>query len=424
MTRKICLPLTILLAIGLLYLPDGIIRQVWAVSAGSGHGAASPLPLPASRPATIPQPMAATWIWQPIAPLSQSFSDSSEATVAITHDGTTYVVWTEAAEEDWPRLYYCTSNEAGWSEPCAFFIGQDPDLTVSPDGVVHLVYSSELFGNQEIYHTTWANGDWGIPENISNTEGSSTQPAITVANGGQPLVVWTEGVKKNSRIYYAWQEDHRWSTYLIPATGGGSAPDVALGEANRVWVVWQALENSHHDIYALFGACVEGITWAPYAMNISDTPANDSLAPALAGAPGVGAFLTWQEREQETTRIYYADNLEYGAFWGEPICLSPSGLASERPSIAARGPGSVHVAWDAGNQLLLRYRLPDESWSPQTVIANDPTAIGEVALALSPDLTLHAVWSQQVTAPARNLYHRSGKLDWPYHAWLALALSP
>ncbi|NLG51846.1 MAG: hypothetical protein GX552_17210 [Chloroflexi bacterium] len=408
MDRKIRLTITILLGIGLLCLSDGAIRQVWAASPTQALAA--------------PQLMAATWIWQPIDPIAATPTHSTDATVAVTRDGTTCVVWTETTEAGWPWLYYCVGDGAGWSEPSVLFIGQDPDLAVSPDGVVHLVYSSELFGNQEIYHTTWANGSWTLPENVSNTEGSSTQPAIALGSDGQPVIVWTESAGGQSRIYYAWRDGH-WATYLIPATGGGSAPDVAIGEAGRVWVVWQALEGAHHDVYALYGTRAEGIAWAQVAMNISDSPANDSLTPALVGAPGIGAFLVWQEREQDIHRVYYADNLEYGAFWGEPVCLSPAGVSSERPSIAATGPGSVRVAWDTGKQLLLRYRLPDKSWSPQTIIANDPIAIGPVALALSPDLTLHAVWSQQLAAPAHDIYHRSGKLDWPYHAWLALALS-
>jgi hypothetical protein len=109
--------------------------------------------------------------------------------------------------------------------------------------VVHLVYANEFAGQYDIFYTTWTGDGWATPENVSNTSGTSSQPALAVKPDGGLILVWTDTTEGYNRIYYGWKDNGVWNTYFVPASSGGSAPDVTVGKNIAVWVTWQVLEE-------------------------------------------------------------------------------------------------------------------------------------------------------------------------------------
>jgi len=376
---------------------------------------AEPTPIPSAHPDGA-RTTASSWVWSPVDNVSQSSADSHAASMVVTQDGDAYSVWEEPLASAGAILYYSLRSGGDWSAPTSFFVGEEPDLGVSSDGVVRLVYANEFAGQYDIFYTTWTGDGWATPENVSNTSGTSSQPALAVKPDDGLILVWTDTTEGYNRIYYGWKDNGVWNTYFVPASSGGSAPDVAVGKNSRVWVTWQVLEEpDQYDIYAIYG---DGISWSPYAMNLSSS-SGDSVVASLAGVTSWGAFVAWQENSG-SGEVYYADTLQYSDWWSEPINLSQSSPQSERPAIVANSAHDLHIAWDEGAQLLYRYRSPEGGWSPKSAIATGSAAIGEVDLALGVGRAICAQWSQPIMTQARDIYWRSGAFDMPRSLHLPL----
>ena len=257
----------------------------------------------------------------------------------------------------------------------------------------------------------------------------SLQPAIAAQSDGSLILVWMDTTGGYDRIYYAWQDDGLWNTFLVPSSIGGSAPDVSVGLDDRIWLTWHVLEpepSNHYDIYAIYGVYGDGISWASYAMNISDSADADSLYPRLASAPDLGSFMVWQEGQGDDAEVCYVDNLEDIDWWSFQWNVSQTSTCSEKPSIALDVVGNAHVIWDEGDQLLYRYREAlTTTWScPITIAVGADDHIGEAKLIGSVGFQVHAFWSQLREVDACDIYHRAGDLLQPYDLWLPLSYSP
>jgi len=382
----------------------------------------TPSPTPTTPSQVELQAAVVSWNWSSAENVSSSSYDSQSGSVATAPDGTVYAVWAEQIATGRYQLAASIQTDGVWSTPTRFYLGQEPDLAVGPDGRVHLVYSNETFGNREIYYTYWTGSNWQASKNISNSSGASSQPAIAVTSDGELIVVWSDVIEESEYIQYAWQSDGAWNTYRVSASTGGSHPDIAVGEGGRVWVAWQVLEDdSYADIYAIYGTYNEGITWSQFALNISDSAASDSTLPCLAGAEASGTFLVWQEQDAGgNLAAYYADNVEYGEFWGEPTRLSSTEVQAQQPVIATGIAGAVHVGWDQGSEAVHIFKLPNSTWSTPATLANDASDVGDLAFSVGPDLALHALWSLPLTATNHEIYIRQGAFSWPVQVPLPL----
>ena len=373
------------------------------------------------------QPTVPAWDWSSVANVSSPTGaspsrDSGAAAMAVAADGDVYAAWVEPLPSGHRILCYGVRSGAVWGEPTCFFIGEEPDMVASSDGI-HLVYSNEFQGKYDIYYIKWDGDGWTASQNVSYTSGTSSQPAIAARDDGRLFVVWTDTTEGYGRIYYAWREGDVWNTYFVPSSVGGSAPDIAVGLSDRVWVTWQVLEASgHYDVYGISG---DGVRWSPYAMNISNSPQVDSIAPRAAGISSSGAFIVWEENGGGESETYYSDNVKYVDWWDEPSNVSQTAGDSVQPSVAGNGAGNVFVAWDEDDRLLLRRRqLATEAWSPAGTILVGESDIGEVELAGGSARRIHALWSHSPDSGDHDVYYRNGSLIMPYQAWLSLIASP
>lgn len=363
--------------------------------------------IPATGSAKSPAPSNLEWTWSLANSVSRAEKPSNDATLAVSESGTTLVVWEEPLIVGGALLWYRTKRGQSWAEPVGFFAGEEPDMTVGPDGRVHLVYSNEFGGNYEIYYTVWDGNGWALPENVSNTSGTSSQPAITLKDDGTPLVVWTDSTEGPTRIYHGWKQNGIWCTYFLMTSTDGSAPDIAVGKAGRVWAVWQVPEGAYYDIYVMYG---DGVSWAPMSMNVSSSATSDSLLPRLIGQSLHGSFLAWQEQAGAISSIYYSDNLTYIDYWDLPTRLSEEGEHAERPAIAGRD-GDVHVGWANSSHVLHRYRFALGDWKAVDTVTTDEGNVNDVLLTSGPGHAVSAIWANE--SETSNTFHSEGDLLWP-----------
>jgi len=352
------------------------------------------------------------WTWSPPVNVSSTSRESQNVALATGLDGTVYAVWQEQYSSSTTILYFSLLRDGSWSFPVPFYAGKGPSLAVSPGGDVHLVYANEFGGNNEIYYSNWLGDHWAAAVNVSNTPlGDSAHPAVAVKSDGRLVVVWTETLEGQSRIYYAWQNGGLWSNYLVSASWGGESPDVAVERGDRAWVTWQVLEGRQRQIYAASG---DGEHEWGEAQNISSPTGADSSKSEIVGVPSLGAFLVWQGSTISGTQIYYSDNKPFGDWWEEPRNVSQTlGLASE-PSIAVDEAGNIHLVWVEDAQLLYRRgQAGDGTWSSTVSIASQVGGLGLAALDAESEFRLHAAWEQASLGGQHDIYYRAASMPTP-----------
>ena len=160
----------------------------------------------------------------------------SNARLAIDGKGTVYALWQSAASNITPAppaaRYLSKSTDGGktWNTsqimPFAYE-NAAPRFAVSPEGVMHIVYSRnpkpDLNGYSEVYHQVSTDGGktWSAPKALSDEPEANFNvqviPNISVAPNGRVDAVWWDtrddpGTRSND-VYYSYSTDdgRTWS---------------------------------------------------------------------------------------------------------------------------------------------------------------------------------------------------------------------
>ena len=160
----------------------------------------------------------------------------SNARLAIDGDGNVYALWSSAASNITPAppaaRYLSKSTDGGktWSTTQTMpFSYQNavPRFAVSPEGVMHIVYSRnpkpELNGYSEVFHQASTDGgrSWSEPKALSDDREADMNvqviPNVSVAPNGRVDAVWWDtrddpGTRSND-VYYSFSNDdgRTWS---------------------------------------------------------------------------------------------------------------------------------------------------------------------------------------------------------------------
>ncbi len=129
-----------------------------------------------------------------------------------------HAVWTEDR-----TLYHAHLSGRNWSNPVRVAVGSQAALATAPGGTVHCLFSARMFGNDEIYHTTWDGIKWALPEVVSRTSGVSLHPALAIGGDGSLHAAWADTTPGYSTTYYGRREEVAWTSGPIP-NGSGSHP--------------------------------------------------------------------------------------------------------------------------------------------------------------------------------------------------------
>ncbi len=145
-----------------------------------------------------------------------------------------HAVWTQDK-----KICHAYLAAEKWSEPKAIGIGRQSSLVSSPDGRLHCAFSAEMLGNVEIYICTWDGTNWGLPQVVSRTTGSSMYPALAAGTDGSLHVAWTDTTPGYATVYYGHREGTGWTSIPIP-NGRGGYPTIGVGHGGEVYVAWQS----------------------------------------------------------------------------------------------------------------------------------------------------------------------------------------
>lgn len=130
-------------------------------------------------------------------------------------------------------------------------------------------------------------------------------------------------------------------------------------------------------------------------VNVSHTPGLSQLPRMALDASG-NLQMVWADASAGNYEVLYASKAP-GSAWSAPLDLSNNPAGDAEPVIVADGGGTLHVAWYSitaqPENIYYTARPPGGSWSAPVVISGPLTNSVWPDLAVGPDGTVHAVWS-------------------------------
>jgi len=345
--------------------------------------------------------------WAAPSNLSSSVSDTVAASIARDAAGRVHAVWAEG-----DLIYHRVQMGGVWGASVAALEGESPRLAADAAGGVHLVFTRESDGAEDVYYASWAPGaGWSLPVNISESDADSLTPYIAAGAGQRLFIVWTEVYTDVGLIYGAESDGgDAWTSAPIPNAQGGQ-PTVILTVANAPIVAWQDVFDLGFplDIYA---SQRTGDFWSlPVNVSYSTlgeaTLLYDSSSPALA-MDAAGAALAWGESGEAGSAIWLARLGAEG--WGDAVQATASD-GPYGPALAFDAAGLGHLAWATANGASYRTWNPTSGgWGAVETIASaqDVSVVG----LLAGDAP-RAAWLAQAATDNRDLYYSQRSLASP-----------
>lgn len=315
--------------------------------------------------------------------LSSSTAASRSPAVAVTLDGTLHVVW-----EEGEGLYHAWVRGNTLSGPQRISIeGEHPALLADrflPD-TVYLAWDEPFGDTQEIFAMRWQGGQWGLPRNVSQTEGYSAQPALAQHADGTLVLVWSDTTAGVLSLYRATSADGEFWPEAAPIPGAtGTQPRVAT-VGDREHLIWLNRPSLLEPTRLLWSR-QSGTGWT--LPEVLSDPTRPVQGLALAGDAAGRAWVAWNEAGDVVLRAWD------GTAWGraQTLALDAEGQVAVARSVS-RGP--VTVFW-TGSEGLYRATGPDARsglvpwWAPGVPVADvSAAALGD---------RVGVGWSQQQRA--------------------------
>lgn len=251
--------------------------------------------------------------WTPAGNISQTPGVSSHPDIAVEKNGAIDVVWSDTTSgQHSPDIFFIRSTDSGKTWTHALDISNtpgessEPAIAIGPNNSIHVVWTDTSKGekNQDIYYSySVDNGKkWGknplLPaDDISNTPGKSTQPAIAVGLDGIVHTAWLDSTPDETHptIYYAQKSADGWrepinvsqSTYIC------AHPDIACGEKGRIYLIWSDSSKKHiaSDIWCAMSSGDQQLT---KPINISNM-AGASYEPSVAANHSGEVAIVWSD---------------------------------------------------------------------------------------------------------------------------------
>lgn len=199
--------------------------------------------------------------WSAQANVSGKGQSCSLPAIATGADGSVNIVWQDKpAGENEIDIFYARSADGGknWSEPTNISktttASSEPELAVGPDNSVHIVWIDALSGPKcpDVYYTCSKDGGktWSNKEDISNTPGVCTNPAIAAGTDGAVHVAWmdTSSGETHPDILYVCKSDNGWTKWkdISNSPRFSTHPSIGCGPKGKVYLVWSDNSRKEH----------------------------------------------------------------------------------------------------------------------------------------------------------------------------------
>lgn len=330
-----------------------------------------------------------------------TFNDSISSTflnyawcIAAAGD-TVHIVWDDNRDGHW-EVYYIRSSDGGLTWGPDIGLSDYPDNSVHPAiGVsgsnVHVVWSDERDGNQEIYYKRSIDSGiiWGADIRLTDDVSVSASPSLVVF-GDTIHIVWHDGRNGNDDIYYKRSTDGGtiWSndTRLTQGILSSLFPAIAFADS-VVHAVWY----SDLEIYYMHSVDA-GMSWEP-EQRLTYSPFLSLFASVAVSGDIV--HVIWHDQRNGNMDIFYKRSTDQGITWSADTGLTDNLSSSNIPSLVVSG-NFVHVVWydNRDGNYEIYYKCSTDngtSWVNDTRLTEYMATSKAPCIALSSNC-VHLVW--------------------------------
>lgn len=208
--------------------------------------------------------------------------------------------------------------------------------------VVLLALSTRVFGQ-----------GWVGQQMVNRPDGDTAdgQPAAAADREGRPWVVWNTNLG-DTTLYWSRWGGGRWETQLgigcnKPGVWGRLRPDIAFGELERAWLVWNnGYENDSHTIAA---CSYNGSQWtAEQQVSPPDSDLTNVCFAPKVSCGGGQVWCVWYggPSTSQPYSVYASRWDSLSGSWGAELRVSPpDGNDHWWCDVAVDSTGTPHVVW-------------------------------------------------------------------------------
>ena len=332
-------------------------------------------------------------IWSSPEIASSAGGDKEARYLAVDDNGVVHLVWAGG------EVYHSLRDESGtWSTPQnisnmpGISGGGYPDrlsMTMDSDGSVHIAWSDNTTGNDEIFYTQrFSNGYWTEPENLTNNPGESYQPWIAADEFGNIHLLWIDNSYGNYEIFYLERSaPGTWSSAqnLSLTSTISRFPKLTLSRTGDLHVVWTEYPIDHTYSNVFYTHRVAGGVWSDPEL-ISDEPGfTNKIAPLVDESNAV--HLLWGNSQG----VYYSIRGQDG-IWGTPEQVYSSPWAS-LGGMQRDGNGVNHIVFSTINAFHYVQRGVDGRWTNIVNLTDSQKYSDPIALEVDNNRGVHILWT-------------------------------
>ena len=218
---------------------------------------------------------------------------------------------------------------------------EQPALSISEEGRIHVVYVSEKNEGEGIYLREFANGKFSEPLKIGTCLGFESRPQIA-AHGKTIHIVWAALRNGQSHIIYRTVDDGNLGDEIVLSGNALSnrKPCIALDLKGVPFIAWECKENDHYRIKLRRPDSAEILE--------AGKEGKDNFRPALCAAPDGAIWLAWDIYEGNGNYDIYLKNLSDSN--GKEFQITNHPATDIAPAIAADKEGYIWVAWQTNRR--------------------------------------------------------------------------
>ncbi|OGF25210.1 MAG: hypothetical protein A2V63_11290 [Candidatus Eisenbacteria bacterium RBG_19FT_COMBO_70_11] len=303
-------------------------------------------------------------------------------------------------------------------EPTGGF-GPAARARVDGDGTLYVVHTEMRSGRPQVVLRTREGNDWGSPLDVSHSPTAALDPTLALLPGGDLALVWSDTRSGSARLYYRARVRGTWTSERELVTLPGDARYAALGAdpSGLLHLAWlQLSQGTSRVMFSHFAYST------PFAQPVAVSDSAELPGPpALAVAPGGGAYVLWPD-QRGTSRIRFAryapDSGISGSlpFTHDPLYPQSAVTAAVDPS------GALQAVWleVSGGESQLRYqrRAPGGPPSPpDSLVETRPETVQNPVLEVDPSGGLHLAFESAYSGVRQIRYKsmRPGR-GWDYRS--------
>jgi hypothetical protein len=399
--------------------------------------------------------------WSASQQISGTYFQAGRPSVAADALGTVHVVW-QFKGTDYYResgIAWARGSSKTWRRevitPRETDLAMLPSVETDRDGVVHLVYCDDRFGEPEIYYRSWSREPAAppligsiVPAEVYNSfpvrvaiygTGFLAAPTVWLDNESGDTVIAEHVERKSQRLIECefqlvavspglWdlhvenadrQGDELGNGVMVlqgpwslpeqiscgpdsAGTGFNNARCVAREPNGVAHAVWSDNRDGNFEIYYRRQG-LSGVWGTEIRLTECE---GTSGSPSIVWGPPNAMHLCWNDHRSGTIEVYYKEF--YGTCWGADQRISPDdSVRSENPSMALDAAGNPFIFYHDkryGPWQVMCARWDGTEWIEER-ITNQEEAAYNASCASDFAGCVHVFWESK-TGGGREIYHR------------------